>query len=293
MTSPQRPSEQPERGLTNQSDLVENASERAPRRRARTFGRAHPAVRALATIAVMSAVAWFGIAALNDGGALWGTTPPSDATPTPLALPSLTVEPFLPNVRPIGAENVHGVAAGRHTLTVSGVTFSFDVPPQPPAQAESWARYGNVYMSKSVMGPQGAEAMIHWARFDADSPYSEPCGEWWGSPPTLEVKRLAERVARYALADATPTRVTLDGWPAAFIEFGVIQEPFCSPGLLDTWEGPLGGPFWDYPKIDDKVRIWIVQVKRAVMVIEADTHSDAGAELEHEVQQIVESIRFG
>jgi hypothetical protein len=50
--------------------------------------------------------------------------------------------------------------AGRHELTVEGVALSFHVP------ANGWRRVGSLYLSKSSVGPQSAEAIIYWTIID-------------------------------------------------------------------------------------------------------------------------------
>jgi hypothetical protein len=42
----------------------------------------------------------------------------------------------------------------------------------------------------------------------------------------------------------------------------------------------------------DTIRVWIVDVDGTPFVIEAETRPNAGPEVEQEIQQFVESVRF-
>jgi len=74
------------------------------------------------------------------------------------------------------------------------------------------------------------------------------------------------------------------------------KNPGCNPGYFYTWQGWQDcacGAFWAGMEMGDTVRVWIVDVGvdlGETLIIEADTHGNAGLELEREVQQIVGSI---
>jgi hypothetical protein len=44
--------------------------------------------------------------------------------------------------------------------------------------------------------------------------------------------------------------------------------------------------------VGDTIRVWIVDVGGTRLFIEAETSKQAGSDLEQEIRQIVESIRF-
>ena len=65
------------------------------------------------------------------------------------------------------------------------------------------------------------------------------------------------------------------------------------PGILlhlaRRWDG---GPFWAGTNVGDTIRVWIIEVNGTRLFIEAETTTQAPSDLEQEIQQIVESIRF-
>jgi hypothetical protein len=52
------------------------------------------------------------------------------------------------------------------------------------------------------------------------------------------------------------------------------------------------GAFWEGMLVGDTVRIWIVDVGRMRIYIEADTHKRADKALTQEVQRIIKSIEL-
>ncbi|HEY6566282.1 MAG TPA: hypothetical protein VI341_02085, partial [Actinomycetota bacterium] len=199
-------------------------------------------------------------------------------SPTPLASPS-----------PMSAEvglDVGPLSVGRHPLITEGVPFSFSVP------TSGWENHGNVYLSKSVVGPQGADAIIYWTSI-SDGDHAESCGQWWGSP--------VGSISDFAAAVATPgtkvisgpSDVTVDGRVAKRVVFTVREDVGCNPGFHYTWEeGKLDGAFWAETDVGDTIRVWLVKLGREFLYIEGDTHDNTGPDLAHEILQIVRSIRF-
>jgi hypothetical protein len=52
------------------------------------------------------------------------------------------------------------------------------------------------------------------------------------------------------------------------------------------------GALWPETRPGDTIRVWIVDVNGTRLFIEAETTKQAGSDLEQEIQQIIESIRF-
>ncbi len=71
----------------------------------------------------------------------------------------------------------------------------------------------------------------------------------------------------------------------------VRQRVGCDPGFFYTWKDVFGGALWPKTGLGATIRVWIVDVRGTRLFIEAET-SPASRDLEQEVQQIVESIRF-
>jgi len=89
-----------------------------------------------------------------------------------------------------------------------------------------------------------------------------------------------------------PSNVTLGGRPAKHVVLKVRNNVGCDPGFFYSWHNyPLGGAFW-HMNAGDTMRLWIVNVNGTRLFIAAATSVQA-TWLNKEIQQIVESIRFG
>jgi len=186
------------------------------------------------------------------------------------------------------------LTVGRHTLTAEGIPFSFRLP------SAGWENHGNIYISKSSVGAQGAEGIIFWTSI-VDGAHAEPCGQWWGAPPgsTADYARQASKAHGTELVTG-PSGVDLGGLVAQHVVFTVRRGDAaaraaagCNPGFFYHWPKDRGGAFWTSTHVGDTIRIWIVDVEGTRLFIEGDTHRRAGSQLEREIQQIVGSIRFG
>ena len=92
---------------------------------------------------------------------------------------------------------------------------------------------------------------------------------------------------------AGPSDVSVGVRPAQNVELAVREHAGCDPGYLSSWRDERWGPFWAETSRGDTIRVWIVDVDGTGLFIEAETTKQAGPELDHEIQQIVDSIRFG
>jgi Protein kinase domain len=235
-------------------------------------------------------------------GVIWltgrDTADLSSATPAPSAAETLTevavpegqgtAEPPAEPASDGSPAPVGLVAPGsRHALTVDGVPFSFRVP------TPGWERFGSISINKSTVGPQGAEAIIFWTSFP-DGEYADPCAN-------LLSPRVGRSAADLAAAVSTvpgtklvrgPSDVTVGGRAAKHVVLTVRENVGCDPGFFYTWEDLEVGALWPETRPGDTIRVWIVDVDGTRLFIEAETTGQAGSDLEQEVQQIVESIRF-
>ena len=184
------------------------------------------------------------------------------------------------------------------TRTVAGVRFSLRVPTAAWANGpitsapDGELRAGRLLISKSIMGSQGAEAVIYWTAVGG-GPRAEPCGQWWGSPvgSVAEFAANASRMRGTELVKG-PADVTLDGYAAKHVVLVVRQDLGCDPGFFYSWRGECWGPCWMETVVGDTIRVWIVDVKGTRLFIAAETTRMASAQLEREIQQIIGSIRF-
>jgi hypothetical protein len=249
-----------------------------------------PSVRfALAAFAiVIIAVVGFNLMP-TPGGIVGSGSPPSPGS-SPSAsrsvLPSPSPSWFGAYPPPIGY-----VSTDRHAVVADGVALSFAM-----TQVD-WESH-EYYLSKSDRGSQGAEGIILWAGFPVSDRY-EPCFDLLGRSDDPSVDDLAFAVSTVAGTDdiVGPLDVTVGGRAAKFVSFFVSYRALdnlrvCSPGFFYSWETGNLGAMWDYWLPGDTVRVWIVEVDGRILIIEGATHWNAGPELEQEIQQIIDSIRF-
>jgi hypothetical protein len=220
--------------------------------------------------------------------ALTDPAPPGAlSTPGALSSGSASTDPPVPQGRtkPLGSSA--RLRVGRHSLHGAGVPrLTFSVP------SDGWEQFGGLYVSKDTNGSQAAEAIIFWTGVNR-SKYAQACGQWWGSPGGT----LADWAAHVSRARGTdliagPTQVTVGGRTAQHVVLSVRKDVACNPGLFHRWKTVQWGPFWDGIDIGDTSRVWLVEVGGKILYMEADTHQNAGLDLEREVQQIVGSIDF-
>lgn len=186
----------------------------------------------------------------------------------------------------------------RQAVTEQGVRFSFKVPP-----TVGWERFssistdksagGPISLNKSIVGPQGAEAILFWTSFP-DGDYADPCVRLL-SPPVG--RSAADLAAAVSTAPGTklvtgPSNVTLGGRPAKHVALTVREKVGCDPGFFYSWRDVNGGALWPTTGVGDTIRVWIVDMDGTRLFIEAETTQQAVGGLAEEVQQIVESIRF-
>ncbi len=197
-----------------------------------------------------------------------------------------------------------GAALGsRHAVTEEGVRFSFRVPTwATPSSFDDWETFssiptdkspgGPISLNKSIVGPQGAEAIINWTSFP-DGDYADPCAR-------LLKRSIGRSAANLAAAVSTapgtklvkgPLNVTLGGHPAKHVVLKVRESVGCDPGFFYTWRDVYGGALWGRTEASNTIRVWIVNVDGRLLFIQAATTPAAGW-LNKEVLQIVESIRF-
>lgn len=211
---------------------------------------------------------------------------------------TLLVESSPPPV-PSGGGSVDRPSTDRLLRTVAGVRFSFRTPsegwvPGPIEKTDGGGfRNGRLLVSKSIVGPQGAEAVVFWTSM-SDGTHARPCGQWWGSP----VGTVADWAANASINPGTelltgPSGVTVGGYPAQQVVLKVRKDNACDPGFFYRWWGDPWGPSWMETDVGDTIRVWIVDVNGTRLFIEAETTTQADADLKKEIRQIVGSIRFG
>ena len=152
---------------------------------------------------------------------------------------------------------------------------------------------GPISLNKSIVGPQGAEAIVFWTSFP-DGDYADPCARLLSPPVGSSAADLAAAVSTAPGTELVrgPSNVTLGGRPAQHVALTVRENVGCDPGFFYSWRDVNGGALWPTTGEGSTIKVWIVDVDGTRLFIEAETTNQASRDLEQEVQQIVESISF-
>jgi hypothetical protein len=236
----------------------------------------------------------------------------SDATRRPLGAASASG-----TVRAAQCGTVKPNARGTVWRTVDGVCFSFKVPRAHPPSSWPWetgpwrgiaGEIPSLFISKSTVGGQSAEAVIFFTSFPARGE-ATPCATVLGSAIGRSTDSLARAMAR---APGTrlverPTHLTVGGRPARKVAVTVRRHIGCDPGFFFSWPASeCWGACWLQASVGDKVTLWLVDIHGKRLVVEAETTQPGShgrppgtpvtradvLEVEAEIEAIVESIRF-
>jgi len=263
------------------------------------------AIAAAAVAVMVIAVASFDVLdpRLGDQGGTTGALPSLSPTPATSGYPpGFEIPP-----------------AERQSLTVDGVPFSFTVPTEgwmPGIQrkaSDGTFKPGSLYIAKGTAGGQRAEAVVFWTAYPGGV-NTGPCHNLLTQPIGQSAADLAAVLSRAPGTNLAlgPIDVTLGGRDAKHVALTVREHLGCDPGYFFTWPDECWGACWIKTQVGDTIMVWVVDVGGKRLVIEAETTRqgvwvlDADAtprfveettdytdeELQREVQQIVESIRF-
>jgi hypothetical protein len=182
------------------------------------------------------------------------------------------------------AEDLGVLGTDRLTLTVDRVPFSFSLQ-----AGDSWERFGSTSINKWISGGQDAEAIIFWNTLPS-AENTDRCAPLVGAS-------LADLAAAMASAPGTelvagPSDVTVGGRAAKHVVVRVREDVGCDPGFFFTWPAVDNAAMWLDTVPGDTIRVWIVDVDGTPFVIEAETRSEVGSDLDEEIQQFVDSVRF-
>jgi hypothetical protein len=174
----------------------------------------------------------------------------------------------------------------RRELTVGGVPFSFRVP------TRGWEAFGDISINKSIVGPQGAEAIIYWTTIPGD--YANPCVDVLGMPVPRTVGKLAAEMAEAPGTEllAGPSTVIVGGRRGKHVALVVRDDVGCDPGYFFIWHDMEAGALWPATEVGDSLSIWVVDARETPIVIAALTSEHATRGLRREIGTIVGSIRF-
>jgi hypothetical protein len=205
-------------------------------------------------------------------------TPPPSPSPTAAAFP------------PRG-----GLSVGRHLFTVNGVPFTLELATSGWSSAGFAADIDGGSISKG----QGTGSANAWMpMWSLDGVYADPCGGVEAPPAGPSVEDLAAAFTTIPGTEATePADVTVGGLPAKLVVLTVPEDIGCAPSQFYLWYDDIAcgsdTPCGRYASaVGSTTRIWIVEVDGTRLTFEAETYEGASAELEQEIQQIIDSIQF-
>ena len=135
--------------------------------------------------------------------------------------------------------------------------------------------------------------MIFWTSFPI-AEHAEPCARLSSLPVAASVDDVAFAVSTAPGIELVsgPSDVTVGGRAAQHVVLVVLKDLGCDPGYFFTWRDRTTGALWPSTNVGDTIRVWIVKVRGTILFIEAETTTQASAQLESEIEQIVGSIRF-
>lgn len=183
-------------------------------------------------------------------------------------------------------------------MTEAGVRFSFRLPTTvgwegfssiPTAKSDG----GPISFNKSIVGPQGAEAIVYWTSFP-DGDYADPCTRLLSPPVDPTAADLAAAVSTAPGTELVtgPSDVTVGGRLAKRVVLKVRENVGCDPGFFHSWRDVDGGALWPTTGAGYTIRVWIVDVGGTLLFIAAATTEEATSGLTKEIRQIIRSIRF-
>jgi hypothetical protein len=186
--------------------------------------------------------------------------------------------------------SIRAAPVGRVSAVVDGLPLSFQVP------SSGWELFGTVSLNKSVIGPQGAEAIVYWTSLP-DGPVAEACFPFPGSDSGPDAVAVAVARAPGTELTSGPSNVTVGGYPAKHVGVIVNEDAGCDPGYFFTWPDIRWGALWPETRIGYGIDVWIVGVDGRRLFIAAELNDDlsdgAHRQLETEIHRIIDSIRFG
>ncbi|MBI2781654.1 MAG: hypothetical protein HYX55_07665 [Chloroflexi bacterium] len=237
----------------------------------RSFSMNSIAKVAIAAAAVV-VVAVVGISLVPGGGLGAKPTPSPTATPTP---------PRFPPTGPL--------AVGRHSMTLGGATFTFAL------STPDWSSNGEWGIDKSVLSlkPQGA-GFIFWDNA-ADGVYSKPCDGLKAPAVGPSAAALAAAITGIPGIQVVsgPTAVTVGGKPAQKVVVRIPDNPGCAPESFFLWYDDSNDGNQRYAsQAGQTIRVWIIEVGGKRIQIDGETFVGAGAQVDNELQGIVDSIQF-
>ena len=219
------------------------------------------------------------------GGPAASPSPSPQASPSPQPSPSPSAAAAFPSPGPL--------EIGTYPAGLGGAPVSFTV------STSGWriGDGGSLDRGPENEYEQPDHAGIRFWATTPDNVYADPCAHTPLTPrPAASAAGLAAAVVKMPGIDvvAQPTDVTIDGRPGQYVAFRIREDIGCDPHDFWLWyEEVAGGDNWVYATaLGSLHRVWIVDVDGKPVWIDSETFKGAKPEVDQEVQQIVESIKF-
>lgn len=268
-------------------DTVLAMLDATPQRRSRWPARRIADMNSYAKLAIAAAavvvVAVVGINLLPATSGAGGGGPAVSPSPTPRPSPSPTPEADFPAPGPL--------AVGTHRAILDGVPLSFSVP------SSGWTSSAP-FIVKGEDGQPDAFDLLLWTSAP-ENVYADPCAHTpLRPPPSATAAGLAAAVASIPGTDlvAGPSSIDVGGRPAQLVVLKIREDLGCDPKTAYLWyDESIGGASdgWRWAEaLGATIRVWIVDVDGKRVWIDGESFKGAGPEVEQEIQQIVDSIKF-
>lgn len=211
------------------------------------------------------------------------------ASPSPSPAPSASLSPTTaPSPSPSDLTFFPDglVEAGRHSLILSGKSFSLDMP-------TGWTAHDGF----RIYTQAGQAAFIFWTEGTPTNVYADPCAHEPLDPPAGDTPaELAAAVSSIPGTDlvAGPSDVTIGGHPAQLVTIQVREDVECPANEFFLWyreaEGLADGRWPD--ALGDTINAWIIDVDGTIVWIDGSWGVNTTPALHEEMLQIVDSIMF-
>jgi hypothetical protein len=235
---------------------------------------------AIAAVAVV-AVAVVAINLLPASGGVGGG-PAVSPSPSATTLPSPS--PTSAAVFPPAGK----LAIGRHSMTIEGVPFSFNVP------TSDWISHDGFGIDKSTGKTPAGAGFIFWVDDTPTGVFADPCAGVQAPPIGPSAADLAAAVAKVPGTDLVsgPSDVTVGGRPAKHVVLTVREDVHCAANDFYLWYAPTPGIARYATALGSTISVWIIDVDGTLVWIDGETYKGAGPGPGQELQQIVDSIQF-
>ena len=176
--------------------------------------------------------------------------------------------------------------SGSHLARIEGIPFTFGI------MTSNWEPQLEFTLTKSVRGPQGAEAILRWTVLP-DGVKTAACPGVVLPAAGAHALDVARAVAQAPGVEVVsdPTTTTVGDRTAASVEVVVREDRGCDPGYFYTYAPLNGGAMWTATGPEDVILAWAVEVDGRTLFIEGELHPGSGT-TRAEILAIVDSMQF-